>query len=95
MFLAPESFIQWLLRTVPNNKKRRHMEFIVNGIWENVRSLLKTLTLNKSLQVLQLFCCFEIGSLHSCGCPGTHYVDMFGLELTEILLLLPPESGDY
>lgn len=30
-------------------------------------------------------------SLHSLGCPETHYVDESGLKLRKSLLLLPPE----
>jgi hypothetical protein len=33
-------------------------------------------------------------SLGSSGCPGTHFVDQAGLELTEIHLPLPPECWD-
>jgi hypothetical protein len=32
--------------------------------------------------------------LSSSGCPGTHSVDQAGLELSEILQPVPPESGD-
>ena len=31
------------------------------------------------------------GFLYSPGCPGTHYVDQAGFQLTEMLLPLPPE----
>ena len=34
---------------------------------------------------------FKTRTLCSTGCPGTHYVDQAGLELTEIHLPLPPE----
>ena len=34
----------------------------------------------------------ETVSLCSPGCPGTHYTDQAGLELTELLLILPPKS---
>jgi hypothetical protein len=39
---------------------------------------------------------FETGffSFNSSSCPGTHFVDQAGLELTKILLLLPWEYSD-
>ena len=43
---------------------------------------------------LALFCFLRQGLSQSSDCPGTHYVDQVGLELTEICLPLPPECWD-
>ena len=40
----------------------------------------------------QHFFFFQTGCPCSPSCPGTHYVELAGLELTEIHLLLPPEG---
>ena len=37
---------------------------------------------------------FETGSPCSVSWPGTHYIDLAGLELTEICLSLPPKCWD-
>lgn len=42
---------------------------------------------------LYLFVCFETGSLFRLACLGANCVDQADLELSEIRLPLPPESG--
>ncbi|CAO2589176.1 hypothetical protein LEMLEM_LOCUS5296 [Lemmus lemmus] len=36
----------------------------------------------------------RVSLVHCPGCPGTHFIDQTGLELTEIHLPLPPKFWD-
>ena len=51
----------------------------------------KTHTVNLLDVFVYLFSFFETGSLHSPGCPGTHYIDQVGFEPIVILPLSPKD----